>query len=55
MFAYTGLNQEMTETLKNEHHIYMTTDGRISVAGLNEGNLPYISEAFHKVTKDAKF
>jgi hypothetical protein len=28
----------------------MTADGRISIAGLNTGNLDYISEAFHKVT-----
>jgi aspartate/tyrosine/aromatic aminotransferase len=30
----------------------MTADGRISIAGLNTGNLEYISDAFHKVTKD---
>ena len=29
----------------------MTADGRISIAGLNTGNLDYIAEAFHKVTK----
>ena len=29
----------------------MTADGRISIAGLNTGNLEYIADAFHKVTK----
>jgi hypothetical protein len=26
----------------------MTADGRISIAGLNTGNLEYIADAFHK-------
>ena len=51
MFAYTGLNVDQVNTLKNEHAIYMTADGRISIAGLNTGNLARISEAFHHVTK----
>lgn len=25
-------------------------DGRISIAGLNTGNLAYVADAFHKVT-----
>jgi aspartate/tyrosine/aromatic aminotransferase len=29
----------------------MTADGRISIAGLNTGNLDYIADAFHNVTK----
>ena len=50
MFAYTGLNTDQVNKLREEDHIYMTMDGRISIAGLNTGNLDYISEAFHKVT-----
>ena len=38
-----------------EYGIYMTADGRISIAGLNSKNLDYIAEAFHNVTKDKKF
>lgn len=34
------------------HHIYMTTDGRISIAGLNTSNVSYVAEAFHAVSKD---
>ena len=30
----------------------MTGDGRISIPGLNTGNLDYICESFHAVTKD---
>jgi len=52
MFAYTGLSVEQVDKLKNENHIYMTADGRISIAGLNTHNLDFIAEAFHKVSKD---
>lgn len=50
MFAYTGLSSEQVEQLKKEYAIYMTADGRISIAGLNTHNIDYIAEAFHKVT-----
>lgn len=33
MFCYTGLTPEQVAKLTNEHHIYLTKDGRISVAG----------------------
>lgn len=52
MFAYTGVSLPMVEKLKGEHHIYLTNDGRISIAGLNTNNLDYIANAFHQVTKD---
>lgn len=55
MFAFTGLSKEMVEQLKNEYAIYMTTDGRISIAGLNTKNLDYVADAFNKVTKDKQF
>ena len=51
MFAYTGLSPEQVEKLKNEYHIYMTSDGRISIAGLNTHNIDDISKAFHEVSK----
>ena len=55
MFAYTGLNKEMVDQIRNEYAIYMTADGRISIAGLNSGNLDYVADAFHNTTKDKKF
>ena len=32
MFAFSGLNKEQVEALKEKHHIYCTGDGRISMA-----------------------
>ena len=48
----TWANEEQVLRLREDHAIYMTLDGRINVAGLNNGNLNYIAESFHKVTKD---
>mmetsp|Transcript_15989 Transcript_15989/g.48018 ORF Transcript_15989/g.48018 Transcript_15989/m.48018 type:complete len:430 (-) Transcript_15989:310-1599(-) len=50
MFAYTGLTGEQVDKLAQEHHIYMTRNGRISMAGVNSGNVERLSAAIHKVT-----
>ena len=55
MFAFTGLNKDMVNELREKYHIYMTMDGRISIAGLNTKNLDYVAESFHKVTTGKSF
>ncbi|XP_068620799.1 aspartate aminotransferase, mitochondrial [Battus philenor] len=50
MFCFTGLKPEQVERLTKEFHIYLTKDGRISVAGISSKNVQYIAEAIHKVT-----
>ena len=55
MFAFTGLTKDMVDELRTKYAIYLTADGRISIAGLNTSNLDYIAEAFHAVTKGKKF
>merc|ERR1719163_1609360 len=49
MFTFTGLGPEQVERMVNEFHIYMTKDGRISVAGLNPGNVEYVAECIDAV------
>lgn len=39
MFSFTGLNPDQVEQLAQKASIYLTKDGRISMAGLNEGNV----------------
>ena len=51
MFCYTGLNSEQVSKLINEHHIFLTSDGRISIPGLNTSNINYVAECIHQVTK----
>jgi len=53
MFTYTGLNKEQVVRMVDECHIYMTGDGRISMAGLNPSNVAYVAECIDKVVKGA--
>jgi len=48
MFSFTGLTQPQTKALAEKAHVYMTADGRISMAGLNANNIQYFAESVHK-------
>jgi aspartate aminotransferase len=50
MFAFTGMNAAMCDLLTEQNSIFLTRDGRISVAGLNVGNVATVAEAIHQVT-----
>ena len=52
MFSFTGLTEAQVLRLRSDAHIYMTKNGRISMAGLNSGNVNYVAEAIHKVVQD---
>ncbi|KAL0924341.1 hypothetical protein M5K25_005157 [Dendrobium thyrsiflorum] len=47
MFTFTGLNREQVAFMTKEFHIYMTSDGRISMAGLSSKTVPHLSDAIH--------
>lgn len=51
MFAFTGLNTEQVARLKKEFSIYLTNDGRISIAGITSKNVKYLAQGIHEVTK----
>jgi len=51
MFCYTGLNQDQVSKLIKDYHIYLTEDGRISMAGVNSKNVSYIAESIKKVSE----
>ncbi|KAL7538063.1 hypothetical protein ACHAXR_008275 [Thalassiosira sp. AJA248-18] len=50
MFAFTGMSSEMCDELTSKSSIFLTKDGRISLAGLNDGNIEYVAKAVHAVT-----
>jgi len=52
MFSYTGLTAKQVEVLKTKHHVYMTSDGRISLAGLSTKTVPLLANAIHDVLND---
>ncbi|XP_044752530.1 aspartate aminotransferase, mitochondrial [Coccinella septempunctata] len=51
MFCFTGLNAEQVDKLVKEHSVYLTKDGRISMAGVTSKNVEYLAHAIHQVTK----
>jgi aspartate aminotransferase len=51
MFAYSGMSKDEVMSMREKHHIYCTADGRISMAGVTSGNVDYIANAIHDVTK----
>lgn len=51
MFSYTGLNPSQVDRLVNEFHIYLTKNGRISMAGLNTSNVAYVAQSIDTVVR----
>jgi aspartate aminotransferase, mitochondrial len=51
MFCYTGLTPQQVDRLASEFSIYLTRNGRISVAGITPGNVDYLAKAMHAVSK----
>ncbi|KOS18250.1 Aspartate aminotransferase [Escovopsis weberi] len=51
MFSFTGLTEAQVQKLRDDWHIYMTKNGRISMAGLNTKNVDRVAEAFCHVVK----
>lgn len=45
MFSFTRLTPDQVMRLREQFGIYMTRDGRINVAGLNQKNVGYVSKA----------
>lgn len=51
MFGYTGLTFEHVQHLKTEWHVYLAATGRVSIAGLNAGNVDYVAEAIDSTVR----
>ncbi|XP_065198390.1 aspartate aminotransferase, mitochondrial-like [Sycon ciliatum] len=51
MFCFTGLDAGQVERLIKEHSVYLTKDGRISIAGVSSTNVEYLAHAMHEVSK----
>jgi len=52
MFAYTGLSAEQVEKLQGRYHIYLTRDGRMSIAGLKPKDIEYVAAGLKDVTTE---
>ncbi|KAK4554467.1 Aspartate aminotransferase, cytoplasmic [Recurvomyces mirabilis] len=52
MFSFTGLNEQQVGKLREKFHVYMTKNGRISMAGLNTKNVEYFAKALDSVVRE---
>jgi aspartate aminotransferase len=49
MFSYFGIDTAQVHALRERHHIYMTDDSRMNIAGLRRENLEYFARAVAEV------
>ena len=50
MFSFTGLTKPQCTAMIRDHAVYLTANGRISMAGLNHSNVDKVAAAMHHVT-----
>jgi len=51
MFCFTGMTPDQVAKITKDFSVYLTKDGRISVAGISSSNVDYLAHAMHAVTK----
>jgi aspartate/tyrosine/aromatic aminotransferase len=52
MFTYTGLTPAQVKQMIDKHHVYLLNSGRISMAGVNSGNVDYLANAIDDVVRN---
>ncbi|SAL96163.1 hypothetical protein [Absidia glauca] len=52
MFSFTGLKTPQVKVLVEKYHIYLTDNGRISMAGLSNSNVEYFAKAVDDVVRN---
>jgi aspartate aminotransferase len=52
MFSFLGVTPEQVKALRTRHHVYMTDDSRINIAGLRADNVQYFAEAVAGVLRN---
>jgi aspartate aminotransferase len=53
MFSLLGIDKDQVRIMRETHHIYMTDDSRINIAGLSAGNLGYVAHALAQVLQQS--
>jgi aspartate/tyrosine/aromatic aminotransferase len=54
MFSLLGVAKDVVERLREHHHIYMTNDSRMNIAGIMPDNAAYVAEAIVAALSDAR-
>ncbi|OBZ89975.1 Aspartate aminotransferase, cytoplasmic [Choanephora cucurbitarum] len=51
MFSFTGLKAPQVKVLKEKYSIYLTDNGRVSMAGVSSSNVAYLAKAIDDVVR----
>ena len=51
MFSYLGIDTPQVRELRDKHHIYMTDDSRVNIAGLSTQNIGYFADSVAQVLR----
>lgn len=51
MFSFTGLSPEQCDIMTKDHSIFLTRNGRISMAGVTPSNVEHLAYAMHQASK----
>jgi aspartate aminotransferase len=51
MFSLLGVTGEQVAVLREKHHVYMTADSRMNLAGVMPHNVEYLAEAIAAVLR----
>ncbi|KAJ3370648.1 Aspartate aminotransferase, cytoplasmic [Allomyces arbusculus] len=54
MFTFTGLNAAQSQAMGTKFHIYMTNNGRISMAGLTSSNVEYFAQSLDWIVRNVQ-
>uniref|UniRef100_A0AC35TG15 Aspartate aminotransferase n=1 Tax=Rhabditophanes sp. KR3021 TaxID=114890 RepID=A0AC35TG15_9BILA len=52
MFSYTGLTAIQANHLATKHFVFLLSDGRINLCGLNEKNVEYVAKAIDETVRN---
>ena len=52
MFSFLGVDTPQVRALREQHHVYMTDDSRINIAGLSADNVEYFAQAVAQVLRN---
>jgi aspartate/tyrosine/aromatic aminotransferase len=53
MFSLLGIDKAQVRVMRETHHVYMTDDSRINIAGLSAGNLEYVAQSVSEVLRES--
>lgn len=51
MFSFTGLTEHQVRFIRDKYHVYMTLNGRMSMAGLTDATVQYVADAICDAVK----